>query len=244
MKSFVAKDQRPLSSIPKWVIIFFSFGICLQVAWYEIQRQTNIRVEFLPSAPQTDILKLSSMGEPEVLAKVLMLWLQAFDNQPGVSIPFSSLNYNELKQWLNIILELDPRSGYPLLAASRIYTQVPDPKKQRQMMELVYQQYLNNPGQRWPWLAHVTILAKHHLKDHELALKYAHALADKKLSNEVPAWVRQLEIVVLEDMGELESVRILVGGLIHNNTITDAKELYWLEQRLNNLEAIKFGNNH
>lgn len=234
---FIINNQRPISSIPKWIIILFLLGLCLQITWHESQPQISASANALPLTPQGNVLKVASMGEPIVLARALMLWLQAFDNQPGISIPFSSLNYIELEQWLRRIIELDPRSNYPLLAASRIYTEVPDVVKQRQMMELVYQQFLINPKQHWQWLAHVTVLAKHRLKDHQLALKYAHALADMELSNEIPAWARQLEIVVLEDIGELEAVRILVGGLIHDQNISDPKELYWLEQRLKQLEA-------
>jgi len=229
--------QKPISTIPKWIVILFLSALILQLVWHQNLPNKMAKAEILPGSVESNTLKVVSMGEPEVLAKLLMLWLQAFDNQPGVSIPFKSLDYNKLETWLSHILELDPRANYPLLAASRIYTEVPDEKKQRQMMELVYQSFLKNPKQRWPWLAHVTVLAKHRLEDYPLALKYAQALADNKLSNDVPAWVRQLQIVVLEDVGELETVRMLIGGLIQSQVITDRKELFWLEQRLKNLEA-------
>jgi len=241
---FIIDPQRPLSAIPKRIVILFVLGLLLQISWYQAQSNISAQAEKLPTTPASGLLNMVSMGEPIALAKILMLWLQSFDNQPGISIPFVSLDYTELEQWFARIIELDPESNYALLSASRIYTEVPDQMKQRQMMNFVYEQFLQNPEKNWMWLAHVTVLAKHRLKDSQLALKYAHALADKKLSNEVPAWVRQLEIVVLEDVGELDAVRLLVGGLIESQSISDTKELMWLEQRLKELEANESVNSH
>ena len=235
----IKQSQRPFSNIPKPIVIVFLVGLSLQTISHVLLLQDTVKVEKLKSPPKANILSIASLGEPEVLAKILMLWLQAFDNQPGISIPFSRLDYDKLESWLELIIKLDPKSNYALLAASRIYTEVPDPNKQKKMMELVYRHFLENPKKNWPWLAHITIVAKHRLKDYELALKYAHVLSDTKLSSDVPAWARQLEFIVLEDMGELETIRILAGGLIQNKLISDPKELRWLEQRLKQLENVE-----
>ena len=45
-----------------------------------------------------------------------------------------------------------------------------------------------------------------------------------------------MEIYVLEDMGEIESARILIGGLLESGAITDTHELMFLQQRLERLE--------
>jgi len=45
-----------------------------------------------------------SLGEPIALAQWLTLYLQAFDNQPGVSIPFQDLDYPRVIRWLDTIL--------------------------------------------------------------------------------------------------------------------------------------------
>jgi len=234
---FTSGIQRRLTSIPKKIIFLFILGLSLQLTLQYSQSVSTPKVEKLQSPPVSGVLSMMSFGSPEVLAKFLILWLQAFDNQPGVSIPFKKMDYPIVINWLDRIISLDTRANYPVLVASRIYTEVPDKQKQRLMMEFVYQQFLLNPRKNWVWLAHVTVLAKHRLEDHELALKFAHILADKKFSDVVPNWARQLEIIVLEEMGELEAVRILVGGMIKSHAITDTKELYWLEQRLKNLDS-------
>jgi hypothetical protein len=45
-----------------------------------------------------------------------------------------------------------------------------------------------------------------------------------------------MEIYVLEDMGEIEAAKILIGGLLESGEITDAHELKFLEERLRRLE--------
>jgi hypothetical protein len=162
--------------------------------------------------------------------------LQAFDNQPGVSISFHQLNYPRLTKWLDTILELDPEGHYPMLVAARVYGSVRNPEKQRVMMEYVFNKFNQNPNKYWRWLAHVIITAKHELKDFDLALKYANALAEKATGENVPYWAKDMKIIVLEDMGQLEAAKILVGALISSNEITDIYELNFLTQKIEALE--------
>src|SRR4030067_2185329 len=109
---------------------------------------------------------------------------------------------------------LDPQGQYPLLAASRLYGEVPDPARQREMLEFVYHKFQEDPARRWPWLAHAAVIARHRLKELPLALKYAHALADKSAGHDIPNWAQQMEIMLLEDMGEVETAQVLLGGLL------------------------------
>ena len=55
----------------------------------------------------------------------MTLYLQAFDNQPGVSIPFRDLDYRRVTQWLETILALDAAGQYPLLWRHRSIRRYP-----------------------------------------------------------------------------------------------------------------------
>jgi len=232
--------QRQTRKAPRWILIFLPLSLVIQSVYYH-QIPRNKTAQALPQAPSVEALRVMSMGDPLLSAKLLMLWLQVFDNQPGVSIPFKDLDYQRVEAWLRVILSLDPRSQYPLLAASRLYTDVPDQGKQYRMTEFVYEYYLKDPARRWPWLAHVTILAKHRLHNLELALKYARALADSPDESEIPNWARQLAIFILEDKGELDSARVLIGGLLNSGNITDKHEIQFLKSQLERLEAASNG---
>jgi len=229
--------QRSLRAVPKWLLTLLVGSFLLQITLHFLQPSLVARAQDLPSPPPLLVLQLASLGEPLALSKLLMLWLQAYDNQPGISIPFRELDYGRVEQWLSRILALDRRGQYPLLAASRLYAEVPDPPKQRQMLDFVARQFHGDPARRWPWLAHGVILAKHRLKDLDLALKYAEALADTEQNNSIPSWARQMDFILLEDMGELESARILIGGLLVSNAVTDPHEIHFLKERLRELEA-------
>ena len=176
-------------------------------------------------------LRLISLGDPLVTARGLMLWLQAFDNQPGISIPFAALDYDKLRGWLARILALDPKGQYPLLAASRLYAQVPVPEKQRAMLAFVYEQFFHDPDRRWPWLAHGVIIARHDLQDLPLALKYAQGITQHATGPGVPYWARDMSILILEDMGEPERARALIGELLERGDITDPGEIRFLEKK-------------
>ena len=234
-QDYLYKD-RPVKDVPIGVKIALVLALFLQLLWHSLQDPIVAKAEDLAAPLSTRTYVMSSLGEPIATSKFLNLWLQAFDNQPGASISFHNLNYPRLTQWLDTILELDPQGYYPMLVAARVYGSVKDPEKQRIMMDYIFYKFNENPDKYWRWLAHVVIMAKHELQDLELALKYANALAEKATGENVPYWAKDMKIIVLEDMGELEAAKILVGALIESKEITDPYELNFLAHKIAVLE--------
>lgn len=223
--------ERRLADVPG-PVVFFILGLFLQGVWHGMRPLSQAEAKSLSFPPSVAALRLVSLGDPLATARVSMLWLQAFDNQPGMSIPFRALDYDRIREWLARILALDPRGQYPLLVASRLYAQVPVPDKQRAMLAFVYERFFDDPNRRWPWLAHGVILARYRLNDLSLALKYATALTNHATDPHVPYWVRGMTITLLEEMGEIESARVLIGKLIKHGTLTDSNEIRFLERGL------------
>lgn len=229
--------ERPLSTVPSVVRAIFVTSLLAQLLWGHTRPPGFATAEALPPAPDSRLLRLSAMGEAGTLAKALMLWLQAFDNQPGISIPFSGLDYARVIDWLDAILGLDGRFQYPLLSASRVYTETPDDGRKRQMLDFVHRRFLEDPERRWPWMAHAVYVAKHRIGDLQLALEYAKALRLNVSSGAAPPWVAQMEIFVLEDLAETEAARILIGGLLDSGKLAgNDNELRYLENKLAELE--------
>ncbi len=229
--------ERPIGDVPRWVLALLGAALAVQLALgYALPRPRALAAD-LPRPPSLALLRLASFGEPIPLAKLLMLYVQAFDYQAGTRVPYRDLDYERLEAWLDRILALDPGGQYPLMSASRLYAQVPDPAKQRRMLDFVYRHYLEDPNRRWPWLAHATVLAKHELKDLSLARKYAVALQKHTTTPDAPVWVRQMEPFILEDMNELEAAKILIGGMIASGQVKDERDLRLLQRRLKELEA-------
>nr|VFJ60177.1 MAG: hypothetical protein BECKFW1821A_GA0114235_10994 [Candidatus Kentron sp. FW] len=232
---------RPITSLPTPVLFLLAIGLILQIVWHGALTPPPMDTQSLPTPSSEATLRLASLGDPLPVARLLMLWLQAFDNQAGIQIPFHSLDYHKVRQWLTRILALDPDGQYPLLAASRLYTQVPDQDKQRLMLAFVHKEFLKDPNHRWPWLAHGVILAKYHLKDLPLALKYAWALTRHAIGPQVPYQVRDMTIIILEEMGKWMEARALIKELLGSGTITDLWEIGFLKERLAVIERAMEG---
>jgi hypothetical protein len=228
--------ERPVAQVPRWVLALLGAALLLQLGVGAGRPPPRVLAADLGVPPSVGMLRLASLGEPAALGKLLMLYVQAFDYQAGTRVPYRDLDYDRLEGWLARSLALDPLGQYPLMSASRLYAEVPDPAKQRKMLDFVYRAYLEDPNRRWPWLAHATVIAKHELKDLPLARQYAVALQTHTTTPDAPLWVRQMEPFILEDMDELEAAKVLIGGLIASGQVKDERDLRLLERRLRLLE--------
>lgn len=233
-----ASPRRPASrTAPRGVLLAVLLALAAQILWQASAAPVRARARDLPPAPSLATLRLAALGDPVALSKASMLYVQGFDEQAGVSIAWRDLDYGKLRDWLQRVLDLDPRGQYPLLAASQVYGAVSDPQRARLMLDLVYRRFSEDPNRRWPWLAHAALVARHRLHDLPLARQYAQAIRLQATGANVPAWARQMEIFILEDMDELASARVLIGALLDSGQITDPNELRFLSERLQQLNA-------
>ena len=231
----MSADQRAVRDVPPLVWLALALALAAQIAWRTAAPPVTTAAEDLPPPPTAAALRLAAFGEPEALARLAMLYLQAYDYGGTNAVPYSRLDYARLVGWLDAILALDPRSDYPLFAAARVYAENPDAQRTRAALEFVYRQFLADPDRRWASLAHAALVAKHRLKDLALARRYAAAIDRHTRAPNVPLWARQMEIFILEDMGELEAARIMLGGLLESGQVTDPGELRFLRHRLEQL---------
>jgi hypothetical protein len=227
-------SERRLGAVPAWVLVMLVLAFCMQVAWQLAKPRPVANAAGLGAPAPLAVLRTVALGEPIALSQLLALYLQAFDNQPGVSIPYRELDYPRVLLWLERILGLDPASGYPMMMASQLYARVPDEARQRLMFDFVHRKFLEDPDRRWRWLAHCAILAKHRLGDTRLALRYAEDIAHH--ARAASGWARQMRIFILEDMAELESATVLLGGLLASGEVTDPSEIHFLTERLQALK--------
>jgi len=229
--------ERPVVAVPRAVTALLIAAFVVQVGLQFARPAPTARADALAQPPTATTLQGLVFGEPIAAAALLTLNLQAYDNQPGISIPFAQLDYVTVIAWLRAILGLDPISQYPLFMAAQLYGQVPDPAKQREMCDFIRSEFDADPNRRWRWLAHCAIMVKHRLHDVALALAYAEAIA--RYATRAPHWARQMRIFVLEDMGEKEAATILLGGLLASGEITDPQEIFFLTERLKTLKNVE-----
>lgn len=227
---------RSIRSVPLSLRLVLALALAAQLGWHAFEpAPTALRAELSPPPPAA-MLRLAALGEPSALAASGLLWLQFHDEQPGLDIAWRDLDYEVVRGWLERWLALEPASEYPLLLAVRVYGQVADPDRQRIMFDFARSAFEERPLARWRWLAEAALSAKHRLRDPELALEYASLLTERTRAGQIPNWARDLQILILEDMGELEAARVLIGGLLASGEIEDPNEIRFLERKLSALE--------
>jgi hypothetical protein len=182
-------------------------------------------------------VRLLALGEAQLAAKLLEFWLLSFDTRAGRVVKYESLNYDHLTGWLETVQKLDPFSDYPSLMASGVFVEVKDETRARKMIEFVHRSFLKSPAKRWRWQARAVILAKYRLGDLALARQLAEALRVQAKNHDIPAWARDMEFLILQEMGEFEAARLLVGSLLDSGAVTDPDELRFLTARLKELKT-------
>ena len=234
---FSKGSHKTLSSLSKSTIPILVIALLLQIGTHQYFYNSRGDVNTLDPPFNQSVYDLIYLGEHITAAYISSIWLQSFDNQPGIRLPYSALDYNNVSLWLTLIESLSEKSNYPQLLAAYSYASIPYPNKQRIMLEYIQYSFKRNPAKNWRWLAHAAIIAKHDLNDLPLALEYATDLQQLAQRKEIPYWVKDLPIVFLENMGKNEAARILVGGLMANGEIQDPFELAYLQQKFDELSS-------
>jgi hypothetical protein len=228
----MASDQRPRASVPVLVWCAFLLALGAQMTASRLGPHGMPDASDLAAPPTVRSIVIASLGDALAAAKVMNLQLQAHDNQPGRSLPFARLDYPMVIRWLERILELDPQGPYPMLAASRLYGEVPDGARSRLMLEFVHRRFLQDPDLHWAALAHAAYVARHRLRDLEMARRFAHSLRVRATGPQVPAWARQMEMLLLADINEADGARAMLGALLESGQLTDLAEYRFLRARL------------
>jgi len=232
-------DEAPWSTVPLAAWLTLAGALLANALWQpHVAAPAPSPPAALAAPPPLPVLRLVALGEPELLARLLLVGLFGPAASVGMAGPaaWMGLDYERLTGWLAALLELDPTGQAPLLAAARLFGEVPDPERQRRMLAFIRQHYVADPMRRWPWLAHAVFVARHRLHDLPLALDLARELAAHADPAGVPAWARQMHLFVLEDMGEVEAVKVLIGGLLASGRLEDPNERHFLEWRLRQME--------
>jgi hypothetical protein len=234
MRIFTPQTEvRSWRAVPPMVLVLIAVLLTARILLAgDGTRLAESRASDLPPVPPAPVLSLAALGDRPVLGAMLLVWLQSFDSQGGRHLSYSRLDYGRLLGWLERIHELRTDSHYPLLLATRVYSSTEDPDRLRAALEFTHGLALTDPERYWRWLAEAAVLAKHRLGDLSLALEMARDIVRRVPIEQLPHWARDLEPILLEDMGEYESAFLIIQGLLDSGEITDPDELRFLRDRL------------
>jgi hypothetical protein len=219
---------RILQSIQLLLLALFIACKALFVPLAEAQKD-------IPSALPAHHLRLLTLGENQIAAKLLGFWLLAFDMQSGKPVLYEQLNYNHLRDWLQVIQKLDSDSEYPSMVAAGVFIDVRDPVRVRTMIEFVHARFQEAPARRWRWLVQCMMLAKYRLQDPALALRLARDLRRQTPAGVLPDWARDMEFLLLQQIGETEAARWVIMGILESGQVNDPHERLFLLNKLKEL---------
>ncbi len=229
----MSPKERKITDIPLWVLFGFVVFLSLQLA-HHYYFKTNALVSYKSLNPPRSLsfYRVMSLGSEQLASYLLLIGVQLHDNQKGRHVNYRHIDYQTLSDWLLLLYKMNPASDYPGFLASRIYGQIKDPVKVRMMIEVIRQLFEQDPARHWRRMTEACLLAKHQLKDLPLALELAKEVADLPKSVALPFWARDMKLVLLDELNELESAQLLISSLLQSGEIKDPDELRFLKFRL------------
>ncbi len=227
------RGERPLRLLPRPLIAGFVLLLAGQIGYHHAQRE-GVESVYRPLAEPFSAAAYRglAMGSNGLLAHLLAIRLQLHDNQAGQHFRYSLIDYDLLVDWLQQISDLHVGSEYPMLLASRIYTQTASPERLRKMIDFIEQRFDDDPQLHWRRLAEACLIARHKLQDLELALRLAEKLAAQPASVEMPRWARDFEFLLLSEMNEFEAAIAIIQALLQSGSIEDVDERRFLREKL------------
>ena len=227
------RSERPFKQIPRPLLIGFLFLLVFQILVHQSAiSQTGVSYKPLSTPFAASVYRGLSMGSQQLFSYLLVMRLQLHDNQAGKHVRYSQLDYERLVNWLDAIYQLNPQSEYPMMLASRIYSQTRDKTRLRIMLEYIDRTFMQNPQLHWRRLAEATVIAKHQLGDLQLALQMAQKLSSQPASVIMPSWARDMQFILLGDMNEFETAITIIVALLQSEAVNDPDEAKFLQEKL------------
>ena len=235
------RGERPILQLPRPLLLGFAAIFAVQLLWHHVNRP-RIEAEYRPLSEPYDAATYRGLaaGSEHLIGYLLSIRLQLHDNQVGRHFSYRLIDYDRLVAWLERLSDIAPGTEYPMLLASRIYSQVQDEQRLRRLLAFIERRFEDNPQLHWRRLAEACLLAKHRLGDLQLALRLAEMLALQPAGVKMPHWARDFRILLLADLNEYESAIAIIEGLLEPGVIDDPDERRFLQEKLSDFQQKLF----
>jgi hypothetical protein len=227
------RGERPMLSLPRPLLLVFLISFAGQLLYHHASRaQMAASYRPLDKPLSAAVYRSISMGSEQLLGYLLAIQLQLHDSQAGQHFRYNLIDYDVLLDWLERISVVSANTEYPMLLASRIYSQTDDADRLRQILVFIERRFDENPQLHWRRLAEASLLAKHKLHDLERALQMAEKIARQPASVQMPQWARDFRFLLLAELNEFESAIAIIQALLKSKVLADADEKRFLEVKL------------
>ena len=223
------------SAIPRGALAAVLISLSLQAAFWWQTRHLQAGWDGVPPAPSSQVAKALALGDGEFLYRAMSFVLQNMGDEGGVVTPLKDYDYQRLGQWFRLLDKFNPKSEFLPVLVGYYFSQSQNRDDVRVVISFLAHIAIRDPERNWRWMAHAIYLARHRVKDTNLALSLAHRMAAMK-SPGIPIWAQQMPAFVLADVGEKEAARDLMEAILDSEKDLDAEErdfmLDFIENRL------------
>jgi hypothetical protein len=227
------RAERPVLSLPAPLLLAFLALMGIQI-WYHHVNQLRFETSYNPLGQPFDAAtyRSISMGSEQLFGYLLAIRLQLHDSQAGKHFVYSQIDYGTLIDWLDQITLVSPGTEYPMLLASRIYTTTRDEPRLRLILGFIERRFDDDPQSHWRRLVEASLIAKHKLKDMDLALRLAAKVSAQPAYVKIPNWARDFQFLLLAELNELESAIAIIEALLQTEAVKDPDEKRFLQGKL------------
>jgi len=159
--------------------------------------------DYLSPVPSPVALDAMAFGDRIFLHRLYALSVQNAGDTGGRIVPIRNYDFERVVGWLDVLLKLDPRSSFATAMAARYFGLSQDVQNVDSIVRFIMRDVAVAPELRWHWLYDAIYLARHRLKDDQLALEAARQLASYNFKG-VDFWASLTPAFILEDLGKYE----------------------------------------
>ncbi len=204
-------------------VFFWSYSKPLKGSWANV-----------PPVPSSETASLLTLGDEQLAYRSYFIMLQNLGNTGGEFRSLKEYDYTSLQKWLFLVDRLDPTSSALPMLASYYYAAVQDPDKIRLVIDYLRVVGARADGDKWRWLGQAVSLARHQVKDNDLALELAYELADNK-NPDLADWAKQMPAFILQAKGEAGlAYKIMLNILISNVDNLHPNEINYMKDYICN----------
>jgi hypothetical protein len=188
---------RPLAPVRGITVIIACLALAQALFAYRARHIDPAR-DYLAPVPSPASLDALAFGDRIFLHRLYALMIQNAGDTGGRIVPVRNYDFARVVGWLDVLLHLDPRSSFATAMAARYFGLSQDVRDVAPIVRFIMRDVATNPQLRWHWLYDAIYLARHRLKDDNLALEVAFQLASYDFKG-VDFWASLTPAFILED---------------------------------------------
>lgn len=204
--------------------------LALNLALWMSSNRVQAEWAGVPPVPSRAGATMMTLGDAQFSFRFWALTLQNLGDGGGRVTPLKDYDYDKLGKWFRFLHGLDPASEHVPMIAAFYFGGAPGPEQVKVVVDYLGAIGESPVGEKWRWLAHASYLARHRMKDLQLALDLAYRLSRMKLIyGEIPLWAKQLPAFILKEQGEKESAKELIRSLLLNERHPHPSEVNFMK---------------